>query len=162
LEAAPVGDVFITVTGNIHVIDRPHLEKMRDGAILANSGHFDVEISIPALEKMAVEKREVRPQVQEYRLKDGRRLYLLAQGRIVNLACAEGHPSSVMDMSFANQALALEYLARREARLEPGVYPVPQDIDQEVGRLKLSSLGIQIDTLTPEQAQYLRSWEKGT
>ncbi|MBU2009745.1 MAG: adenosylhomocysteinase [Chloroflexi bacterium] len=162
LEAARVGDIFITITGDTHVLDRPHFEVMKDGAILANSGHFNVEINIEALEAMAQGKREVRPNVEEYRLKDGRRLHLLAQGRLVNLACAEGHPPSVMDMSFANQALAAEYIARKEKRLEPGVYPVPLEIDRGVGRLKLQSLGVKIDTLTPEQEKYLRSWDMGT
>jgi len=162
LEAARTGDIFITITGDTHVLDRPHFEVMKDGAILANSGHFNVEINIEALEAMAQGKREVRPNVEEYRLKDGRRLHLLAQGRLVNLACAEGHPPSVMDMSFANQALAAEYIARKEKRLEPGVYPVPLEIDRGVGRLKLQSLGVKIDTLTPEQEKYLRSWDMGT
>jgi len=162
LEAARVGDIFITITGDIHVLDRPHFEVMKDGAILANSGHFNVEINIEALDAMAQGKREVRPNVEEYRLKDGRRLHLLAQGRLVNLACAEGHPPSVMDMSFANQALAAEHIARKEKRLEPGVYPVPLEIDRGVGRLKLQSLGVKIDTLTPEQQKYLRSWDMGT
>ncbi|HJW88991.1 MAG TPA: adenosylhomocysteinase, partial [Dehalococcoidia bacterium] len=162
LEAARTGDIFITITGDTHVLDRPHFEVMKDGAILANSGHFNVEINIEALEAMAQGKREVRPNVEEYRLKDGRRLHLLAQGRLVNLACAEGHPPSVMDMSFANQALAAEYISRKEKRLEPGVYPVPLDIDRGVGRLKLQALGVKIDTLTPEQEKYLRSWDMGT
>ena len=162
LEAARTGDIFITITGDTHVLDRPHFEVMKDGAILANSGHFNVEINVEALEAMAQGKREVRPNVEEYRLKDGRRLHLLAQGRLVNLACAEGHPPSVMDMSFANQALAAEYIARKEKRLEPGVYPVPLEIDRGVGRLKLQSLGVKIDTLTPEQEKYLRSWDMGT
>ena len=162
LEAARTGDIFITITGDTHVLDRAHFEVMKDGAILANSGHFNVEINIEALDAMAQGKREVRPNVEEYRLKDGRRLHLLAQGRLVNLACAEGHPPSVMDMSFANQALAAEYIARKEKRLEPGVYPVPLEIDRGVGRLKLQSLGVKIDTLTPEQEEYLRSWDMGT
>jgi len=162
LEAARIGDVFITITGDIHVLDRPHFEVMKDGAILANSGHFNVEINVEALEAMAQGKREVRPNVEEYRLKDGRRLHLLAEGRLVNLACAEGHPPSVMDMSFANQALSVEHIARQGKRLEPGVYPVPLEIDREVGRLKLQSLGVKIDTLTPEQEKYLSSWDIGT
>ena len=162
LEAARVGDIFITITGDTHVLDRAHFEVMKDGAILANSGHFNVEINVEALEAMAQGKREVRPNVEEYRLKDGRRLHLLAQGRLVNLACAEGHPPSVMDMSFANQALAAEYIASKKKRLEPGVYPVPLEIDRGVGRLKLQSLGVKIDTLTPEQEKYIRSWDIGT
>ncbi len=161
-EAAKVGDIFITLTGDVNVIDRPHLEVMKDGAILANSGHFNVEINIPALEAMSQEKRRIRPHVDEYRLRDGRRLYLLAEGRLINLAAAEGHPASVMDMSFANQALAVEYLATREERLPPGVYDVPRELDQQVARLKLASMGITIDELTEEQRRYLSSWEEGT
>ncbi len=161
-EAAKVGDIFITLTGDIHVIDRPHLEAMKDGAILANSGHFNVEINIAALEEMSVGKRRIRPHVDEYTLRDGRRLYLLGEGRLINLAAAEGHPSSVMDMSFANQALAVEYLAQRQERLPPGVYDMPRELDQEVARLKLASLGIRIDELTEEQRRYLASWEEGT
>jgi adenosylhomocysteinase len=161
-EAAKVGDIFITLTGDINVIDRPHLELMKDGAILANSGHFNVEINIPALEAMSQEKRRIRPHVDEYRLRDGRRLYLLAEGRLINLAAAEGHPASVMDMSFANQALAVEYLATREERLSPGVYDVPRELDEQVARLKLASMGITIDELTDEQRRYLSSWEEGT
>lgn len=163
IEAAPQGDIFITSTGDINVIDRPHFEVMKDGAILANSGHFNVEINIPALEEMAVAPpRRVRPFVDEYILPDGRRLYLLAEGRLVNLAAAEGHPSAVMDMSFANQALSVEYLVRNGRSLERQVYPVPREIDQAVARLKLETMGIRIDTLTPEQERYLASWEEGT
>ena len=135
---------------------------MKDGAMLANSGHFNVEIDIPALEDMAESIASARPFVQEYTMKDGRRLYLLAEGRLVNLAAAEGHPSSVMDMSFANQALSVEYLATRKEGLEPRVYPVPKDMDMEVGRLKLRSMGVTIDTLTDAQWKYLNSWEEGT
>ena len=162
LQAAEVGEVFITVTGNRDVIRREHLERMRDGAILANSGHFNVEIDIPALEEMAVQKRRVRAYVDEYLLKDGRRLYLLGEGRLINLAAAEGHPSSVMDMSFANQALSVEHLTRHGKDMPPQVYPVPRELDAEVGRLKLQSMGVHIDTLTPEQKAYLESWESGT
>ncbi|MDR7582959.1 MAG: adenosylhomocysteinase [Armatimonadota bacterium] len=161
-QAAREGDVFVTVTGNRSVIRREHFEVMRDGAILANSGHFDVEIDVPALAALAEQTREVRPYVREYRLADGRRLYLLAEGRLVNLAAAEGHPAAVMDMSFANQALAVEYLVREGRSLVPGVYPVPEDIDQTVARLKLDALGIRIDELTPEQRRYLESWREGT
>ena len=161
-EAAKIGEVFITVTGGMHTIDKAHLETMRDGAVLANSGHFNVEINIPALEEMSETHRQVRESVEEYSLEDGRKLYLLGEGRLINLAAAEGHPSAVMDMSFANQALAVEYLAKRSEPLEPDVYPVPKEIDREVGRLKLSSLGVAIDTLTAEQWQYLTSWEAGT
>ena len=162
MEAVRVGDVFITTTGDISVIDKAHFLLMNDGAIIANSGHFNVEINIPALEGLASSRRRLRPFVEEYTLADGRHLYLLAEGRLINLAAAEGHPASVMDMSFANQALCLEYLAKGEGKLPPKVYPVPQEIDQEVGRLKLSSMGIKIDTLTQEQREYLGGWEKGT
>ena len=161
-EAAEVGDIFITLTGGKNAIGRPHLRAMKDGAIFANSGHFDVEIDIPALEEMADGKQTIRPFVEEYLMGDGRRLYLLGEGRLINLAAAEGHPSAVMDMSFANQALTLEYLAQTAHRLEPKVYDVPRDIDEEVGRLKLLSMGIQIDTLTDEQEAYLASWDIGT
>ena len=162
LEAAKEGDVFVTLTGDIHVLDRHHFEVMKDGAILANSGHFNVEINIPALEEMAEEKRRVRPFVDEYRLPDGRRLYLLGEGRLINLAAAEGHPASVMDMSFANQALSVEYLVKHGQELERQVYTVPENIDREIARLKLAAMGVQIDTLTPEQEDYLHSWEHGT
>ncbi|MFH1087759.1 MAG: adenosylhomocysteinase [Chloroflexota bacterium] len=162
LDAASIGDVFITATGNTSLIDRQHLLSMKDGAILANSGHFNVEINVPALESLAKSKRELRPQVVEYALSDGRRLYLLAEGRLVNLAAAEGHPSSVMDMSFANQALSVEYLYGMGKRLPPAVYPVPEEIDREVGRLKLRSLDIAIDSLTEQQRKYLESWQEGT
>ena len=161
-EAARIGDLFITVTGNIHAIDEAHLEVMKDGALVANSGHFNVEINIPALETMAQEKRTVRSFVDEYTLRDGRRLYLLAEGRLINLAAAEGHPSSVMDMSFAGQALSAVYLAQEGRSLPPQVHRVPQELDMEIGRLKLQSLGIAIDTLTEEQQRYLASWEGGT
>ena len=161
-EAASVGHVFVTVTGDKHVIDRPHFEAMPDGAILANSGHFDIEINIEALEDMAVEVDEARPFVDEYRLADGRRIFLLAQGRLINLAAAEGHPASVMDMSFANQALAIEYLASNAGDLAPDVYDVSGDIDRRVATLKLEAMGVAIDTLTEEQAAYLSGWQEGT
>ena len=161
-EAARTGEVFITVTGGLKTIGQKHLDVMPDGAILANSGHFNVEIDIPALESMSSEKREIRPFVDEYLLEDGRRLYLLADGRLINLSAAEGHPSSVMDMSFANQALSVEYLVMQKASLSPGVYTVPREMDMEVGRLKLHSMGIEIDTLSSEQQRYLESWEEGT
>ncbi|RUM28254.1 MAG: adenosylhomocysteinase [Aquifex sp.] len=161
-EAAKLGDFFVTVTGNIHVIRKEHFEVMKDGAIVANSGHFNVEIDISALEEMAVEKREIRKEVTEYKLSDGRRIYLLAEGRLVNLAAAEGHPASVMDMSFSNQALSAEYIAKNPNSLENKVYRVPREIDEEVARLKLKSLNIQIDELTEEQKKYLSSWEIGT
>ncbi len=161
-EAAKVGDIFVTVTGDINVIRGEHFKLMKDGAILANSGHFNVEIDIPALEKLAKHKRRIRDYVDEYTLEDGRRLYLLGEGRLINLAAAEGHPASVMDMSFANQALCAEYIARHGSELEPRVYPVPEHIDREVARLKLESMGVEIDSLTEEQEEYLRSWEMGT
>jgi adenosylhomocysteinase len=162
-EAAPQGDIFITSTGDINVIDRQHFEVMKDGAILANSGHFNVEINIPALEELAGgPPRRVRPFVDEYTLPDGRRLYLLAEGRLVNLAAAEGHPSAVMDMSFANQALCAAYILRNAGHLERTVYTVPEEIDREIARLKLQAMGVEIDVLTPEQERYLASWEEGT
>jgi adenosylhomocysteinase len=162
LTATKIGDVFITVTGNAHVIDKAHMARMKDGAILANSGHFNVEINIPALESMATSKRRTRPFVDEYVLADRRRIYLLGEGRLINLAAAEGHPASVMDMSFANQALGLEYLVKNRGELKPQVYSVPVEIDNEVGRLKLKAMDISIDKLTPEQEKYLNSWEEGT
>ncbi len=161
-EAARVGDIFITLTGGLKAVARQHIEVMKDGAVLANSGHFNVEIDIPALEEMSDSKQEIRPFVEEYRMVDGRRLYLLGEGRLINLSAAEGHPSAVMDMSFADQALAVEHLARTAHTLKPQVYDVPRDIDEEVGRLKLLSMGITIDTLTAEQDKYLASWEVGT
>jgi len=161
IEAAPLGDLFITSTGDINVIDRRHMELMKDGAILANAGHFNVEINLKALEELSVSKRSLRPNLEEYRLRDGRRLYLLAEGRLVNLAAAEGHPSEVMDMSFANQALVAEYLWKTDG-LEPKVYDVPKEIDETVARLKLKGMGIDIDELTEEQRRYLQSWREGT
>ena len=162
LEAAKIGDIFITVTGDKNVIDKAHFQVMKDGAILANSGHFNVEINIPALESMSKSKRTIRTFVEEYTLKDGRRLYLLGEGRLINLAAAEGHPASVMDMSFANQALCMEYLVKNKGKLEIKVHPVPEEIDKEVARLKLKAMGMAIDTLTAEQKKYLSSWEEGT
>jgi adenosylhomocysteinase len=161
-EAAELGDIFVTVTGDINVIDRQHFERMKDGAIIANSGHFNVEINIPVLEEMAAEKRLVRPFVEQYHLKDGKRIHLLGEGRLINLAAAEGHPASVMDMSFANQALSLEFLARNVDNLDDTVYGVPAEIDREIARLKLDAMGVQIDKLTEEQDVYLHSWEEGT
>ncbi len=162
IEAARLGDIFITTTGDKNVIDKSHLQAMKDGAILANSGHFNVEINIPALESLARSKRRIRPLVDEYTLNDSRHLYLLAEGRLVNLAAAEGHPASVMDMSFANQALCLEYMVKNRGSLETKVHPVPEEIDKQVARLKLNSMGISIDSLTPQQKEYLTSWEQGT
>ena len=161
-EAAKEGNLFCTLTGDINVIDKHHFEVMKDGAIISNSGHFNVEINIPALEEMAEKKRQVRPFVEEYTLKDGRRIHILGEGRLINLAAAEGHPASVMDMSFANQALSLEYMVRNADKLDNQVYGVPEDIDREIARLKLEAMGVVIDTLTAEQEKYLHSWEHGT
>ncbi len=162
IEAAKEGNIFCTLTGDIDVIDQQHFKVMKDGAIISNSGHFNVEINIPALEKMATSKRLVRPYVEEYKLDDGRRLHILGEGRLINLASAEGHPASVMDMSFANQALSLEYIVKNADKLDNAVYGVPEDIDFEIARLKLEAMGIEIDTLTEEQEKYLHSWEHGT
>jgi len=161
-EAARLGDIFCTVTGDINVLDRSHFEVMKDGAIVANSGHFNVEVNIPALEALATEKQRVREYVEQYLLPDGRRINLLGEGRLINLAAAEGHPASVMDMSFANQALSLEYLLRNAERLDKKVYTIPEEIDREIARLKLEAMGVRIDRLTPEQQKYLASWEEGT
>ncbi len=161
-EAAKIGDFFVTVTGNKSVIGRDHFDNMKNGAVVANSGHFNVEIDIPTLEKMASSKRQTREFVDEYALKDGRKIYLLGEGRLINLAAAEGHPASVMDMSFANQALSCEYLVKNHKSLEPKVYPVPEELDKKIARLKLESMGVKIDRLTPEQEEYLASWSEGT
>jgi len=162
LEAAKIGDIFVTVTGDKSVLREEHFQLMKDGAILANSGHFNVEIDIEALEGLAREKRQIRPLVTEYIFENGKRLYLLAEGRLVNLAAAEGHPSAVMDMSFATQALCLEYLSKNASSLEPAVHNVPPQIEETIARLKLASLGVEIDELTPEQERYLKSWAEGT
>lgn len=163
IDAARIGDIFCTVTGDINVINAHHFEAMKDGAIVANSGHFNVEINIPALEKMSKGKPNlVRPFVEQYTTKDGRRINLLGEGRLINLASAEGHPASVMDMSFANQALAAEFMVKNADKLEKRVYSVPPEIDAEIARIKLEAMGIQIDKLTDEQLKYLRSWESGT
>jgi adenosylhomocysteinase len=161
-QAAPLGDFFCTLTGDMNVIRAEHFAKMRDGAIVSNSGHFDVELDLPGLTEASVERRKIRDFVEEFTLKDGRRIYILGEGRLINLAAAEGHPSSVMDMSFANQALSAEYMAGQHSKMVKKVYPVPRDIDEEIARLKLSSMGVEIDTLTPEQERYLSSWEIGT
>ncbi len=161
-EAAKIGDIFCTVTGDLNVIDRHHFEVMKDGAIVANSGHFNVEINIPALEEMSSKKKLVRPFVEEYTLKDGRQIFLLGEGRLINLASAEGHPASVMDMSFANQALSAEYMVKNATKMEKRVYSVPDLIDREIARLKLEAMGVFIDTLTPDQVSYLNSWQEGT
>src|SRR3990170_117268 len=160
-EAAPLGDIFVTATGDLNVIRKEHMQKMKDGAIIANSGHFNVEISIPDLEALSKSKRTIRPNLEEYKLKNGRRIILLAEGRLVNLAAAEGHPSEVMDMSFANQALCAEHIAKTD-RMTPRVYTVPCEIDEKVAALKLESMGAIIDKLTPEQQKYLSTWEMGT
>jgi len=161
-QATAEGDVFITVTGNKNVIRLEHFKRMKDGAIIANAGHFNVEIDLMALEKLAIKKRKIREYVQEYQLPDGRCLYLLAEGRLINLAAAEGHPAMVMDMSFANQALSVLYLKENSHKLEKKVYPVPEKLDQEIARLKLASMGLTIDRLTPEQRRYLQEWKEGT
>jgi adenosylhomocysteinase len=161
-EAAPLGDILCTLTGDINVIDRQHFENMKDGAIVANSGHFNVEINIPALQAMAVETRKVREYVDQYVLKDDRKINLLGEGRLINLAAAEGHPASVMDLSFANQALSMEYLAQHGEELEHNVYTIPEEIDRKIAELKLEAMGVNIDELTDEQHQYLTSWEEGT
>lgn len=162
IEAAKIGDVFVTLTGDINVVDKQHFDEMKDGAIVANSGHFNVEINIPALEAMSVEKRHVRPFVEQYLLEDGRSINVLGEGRLINLAAAEGHPASVMDMSFANQALSLEYMTKHADSLENQVYSVPEEIDRDIARLKLESMNVKIDVLTEEQIAYLNSWEEGT
>ncbi len=161
-DAAKIGDVFVTVTGNKSILSSEHFERMKDGAVICNSGHFNVEIDIPALERLSSGKRPARPFVDEYALKDGRRIYLLGEGRLINLSCAEGHPAAVMDMSFANQALSAEFLVNHHAELKKQVYPVPEAIDRQIAKLKLESMGIQVDKLTPEQEQYLASWSEGT
>ncbi len=161
-EAAKIGDIFLTVTGGMHAIDKHHFENMKDGAVVANSGHFNVEINIDALQDMSEARRQVRPFVEEHTLEDGRRINLLAEGRLVNLAAAEGHPPSVMDMSFANQALASEYIAENHESLKPGVHTLPKEIDIEIAALKLNSMGMTFDTLTAQQEKYLNSWEAGT
>jgi adenosylhomocysteinase len=160
--AAEVGDIFCTATGDKHVLAASHFGRMKDGAILANTGHFNVEIEIPALRKLAIETRTARPLVEEFVLEGGRRIYLIAEGRLVNLGAAEGHPAAVMDMSFANQALSAEFIAANAADLERKVYVVPEEIDREIARLKLETMGVEIDTLTEEQARYLASWDEGT
>lgn len=161
-EAVEIGNIFVTVTGDLNVIDGHHFEKMKDGAIVCNSGHFNVEINIPALEKMSKSKDLVRPFVESYQTKDGRQIFILGEGRLINLAAAEGHPASVMDMSFANQALGLEYMAKNYEKLEKRVYSIPEEIDKEIARLKLDAMNVKIDTLTEAQVKYLNSWEEGT
>lgn len=161
-QAAPIGDIFVTATGDINVIDRAHFERMKDGAMVANSGHFNVEINIPALEEMAASVARIRSFIDQYTLPDGRRISVLGEGRLINLAAAEGHPSAVMDMSFANQALAAEYMVANHRQFAKEVYAVPEDIDQGIARLKLQAMGVAIDVLTEEQKEYLASWESGT
>ena len=162
VEAARQAQVYITVTGGLKALGREHFEVMPDGVILCNSGHFNVEIDIPALEELSVDRHELRPYVEEFTMRDGRRIYLLGDGRLINLAAAEGHPSSVMDMSFANQALSVEYLVAGKQKLDPGVYGVPRDLDMQIGSLKLASMGIAIDSLSEEQSRYLAGWQEGT
>ncbi|GAB4578984.1 MAG: adenosylhomocysteinase [Anaerolineales bacterium] len=162
MKAAQIGDVFCTVTGDINVIDQHHFAVMKDGAIVSNSGHFNVEINIPALEAMTAEKRLIRPFVEQYDLKDGRQIHILGEGRLINLASAEGHPASVMDMSFANQALAAEFMVKNADKLSKAVYGVPKEVDEEIARLKLAAMGVELDTLTDQQVKYLNSWEEGT
>ena len=162
MEAAPIGEIFVTLTGDINVVDKHHFEVMKDGAIVANSGHFNVEINIPALEEMSVSKKLVRPYVDAYELPDGRVIHILGEGRLINLAAAEGHPASVMDMSFANQSLSAEYMVKNAEKLVNKVYAVPEDIDKEIARLKLESMNVNIDTLTEAQIRYLNSWQEGT
>jgi adenosylhomocysteinase len=163
MEAAPIGDIFVSATGDIHVLDRHHFEVMKDGALLANSGHFDVEINKPALQDLSLgDPKRVRPFVEQFTLKDGRKLNLLGEGRLINLAAAEGHPAAVMDMSFAGQAMAAKYLVDNEGKLDNKVYTIPEEIDSEIARIKLEAMGIGIDTLTKEQVEYLNSWEEGT
>jgi adenosylhomocysteinase len=160
--AASIGDIFVTVTGNRHVIDGDHFASMKDGAIVCNSGHFDLELNLVALRELSGEPDQVRPFVQEYKLRNDHRVYVLGEGRLINLAAAEGHPASVMDMSFANQALSVEYLVKNKGKLEPGVHLLPPEVDQEIASLKLRALGLSIDTLTSEQLEYMSSWETGT
>jgi adenosylhomocysteinase len=161
-EVAGQADFVVTVTGDLNVVDRPHLERLKDGAIVANSGHFNDEINITALDELSTEVKRVRPYVDQYKLHDGRSVYLLGEGRLINLTAAEGHPAAVMDMSFANQALCAEYMAKNHEQLERRVYDVPEEIDKEVASLKLAAMGVGIDKLTPEQEKYLASWESGT
>jgi adenosylhomocysteinase len=160
--AAPIGDIFVTVTGNRHVVDGDHFAKMKDGAIVCNSGHFDLELNLVALREMSEPVEKLRPFVEEYKISNGNRIIVLGEGRLINLAAAEGHPASVMDMSFANQALSAEYLVKNKGKLEPGVHLLPKEVDQEIASLKLKSLGMSIDTLTSEQIEYMTSWETGT
>ncbi len=161
-EAAAIGDLFVTVTGNRHVVDKAHFQKMKDGAIVSNSGHFDLELNLVSLQEISSGVKEVRPLMEEYTLKTGNKIYVLAQGRLVNLSCAEGHPASVMDMSFANQALAMEYLVKHKGKLKAGVQNLPYEVDQEIATLKLKSLGIKIDKLTNEMTEYMNSWKGGS
>jgi adenosylhomocysteinase len=161
-QASSIGDVFVTVTGNKNVIARRHFETLKSGAILCNSGHFNCEIDLEALASVASSRKEARPFVEEFSMKDGRKLYVLGEGRLINLAAAEGHPASVMDMSFANQALSAEYMAKNHASMENKVYPVPEELDKQVAKMKLESMGFSIDKLTPEQEEYLAGWSEGT
>jgi adenosylhomocysteinase len=162
-EAASQGDIFITVTGNRHVIDAPHFARMKDGAVVCNSGHFDLELNLDSLREMSAPPKTLRPFVEEYQVQtSGARVIVLGEGRLINLAAAEGHPASVMDMSFANQALSVEYLVKNQGKLKPGVHTLPEEVDTEIASLKLHALGVKIDVLTPEQVEYLSSWQTGT
>jgi adenosylhomocysteinase len=161
-EAAPQGDLFITVTGNKHVIRAEHFDVMKDGAMVCNSGHFDIEIDLKSLGAKATEVKEARQFTQQYQLPNGKSVIVLGEGRLVNLAAAEGHPSAVMDMSFANQALACEYLVKNKGKLEPGIHSIPVEVDKEIARLKLQAMGVEIDSLTPDQIEYMNSWTSGT
>src|SRR6266540_624903 len=161
-EAAALGDIFVTVTGNRHVIDGAHFAKMKDGAIVCNSGHFDLELNLVALRQMSGEPMTVRPFVEEYKMPDGRRIMVLGEGRLINLAAAEGHPASVMDMSFANQALSVEYLVKNKGKLEADIHLLPEEVDTEIARLKLTAMKVSIDELTPEMVEYMNSWQTGT
>ena len=161
-KAAKEGDIFLTVTGDKHVVDIPHLLDMKDGAFVCNAGHFDVEVNVNGLKKETTEIKQIRPSLEEYKLKNGKSIYVLAEGRLVNLVAAEGHPASVMDMSFANQALGIEYIVKNQGKLENKMYTLPHEVDVEIAKIKLDSMGIKIDTLTPEQEAYLHSWSTGT
>jgi adenosylhomocysteinase len=161
-DAAAIGEIFITVTGSRHVIDGAHFQKMKDGAIVCNSGHFDLELNLVALKELATDVRTVRPWVEEYKLKDGRAIMVLGEGRLINLAAAEGHPASVMDMSFANQALSVEYLVKNKGQLEPKIHLLPEEVDTEIASIKLTAMKVSIDNLTPEQLEYMNSWQSGT
>ena len=161
-EAAKIGDIFLSITGDKNVVDVPHMLSMKDGSFVCNAGHFDVEINIRGLKDETLEIKQIRPSLEEYKLKNGKSIYVLAEGRLVNLVAAEGHPASVMDMSFANQALGIEYIVKNQGKLQNKMYTLPHEVDVEIAKIKLESMGIEIDTLTPEQEEYLHSWNAGT